>query len=91
MALYWQPLRECLDLRVYVNAADETCLARRIARDVRERGRTEISVQQQYESTVRPMAEAYVLPTRQFADVVVEGESPVSDLLEKILTMTPLP
>jgi uridine kinase len=90
MALYWQPLREYLDLKVYVNAKDETCLTRRITRDVRGRGRTEMSVRQQYESTVSPMAEIYVLPTCQFADIVVDGESSVSDVVEKILAQTPL-
>ncbi len=89
MALYWQRLRECLNLGVYVNVADATCLTRRIARDVRERGRTAASVLRQYDSTVRPMAEAYVLPSRQFADVIVEGEAPVSESVEKILASTP--
>lgn len=71
--LHFEEVRRLLATKVYVDAPDEVCFKRRLARDVRERGRTPESVLQQYRETVRPMAELYILPTRQFADVVVSG------------------
>lgn len=83
--LYWEPVRRLLDLKVFVGAPDEVCLGRRLERDVRERGRTEESVREQYERTVRPMAERYILPTRRYADLALEGTAPPAELLERVL------
>jgi hypothetical protein len=52
--LYWPELRHMLDTKVYVETAAEVCFSRRLRRDVQERGRTESSVRDQYERTVRP-------------------------------------
>jgi uridine kinase len=78
-ALYWEEIRGLLCTRVFVELDDRVCFDRRLERDVRERGRTPDSVRRQYESTVRPMARQYGLPTRAHADVVVGG----ADLLER--------
>lgn len=72
-ALYRPPVRQQLGLAVFVAVPDEICLERRLDRDIRERGRTRESVLAQYDATVRPMCEQYILPTRQFADLVVSG------------------
>jgi uridine kinase len=61
--LYWPELRAMLDTKVYVETDAAVCFARRLARDVAERGRTPESVRDQYERTVRPSAEWFVLPT----------------------------
>ena len=60
-----------MDLRVFVDADDDIRLARRIRRDVAERGRSVESVLDQYEATVRPMHLAFVAPTRRTADLVI--------------------
>jgi uridine kinase len=83
--LYWPELREALNLRVYIDATHEVCLARRIFRDVRERGRTEASVRAQYEATVQPMCDRYVAPTQAFADLVLSGNAPVKQSVYTIL------
>ena len=62
-----------------MNLSPETLLARRLERDVRERGRTKEFVLRQYHQTVAPMNEESVLPTRIFADVFVSGEDPLED------------
>lgn len=80
-------LLELLDLKVFVEASHEVCLDRRLARDVAERGRTPESVRGQYEKTVRPMFDLHVLPGREFADVVVEGEGPVEKSASKIFEL----
>lgn len=76
-ALYDEHVRNLLDARIFVNAPAEICLERRIARDVVERGRTRESVLAQYEATVRPMAEQYVLPSQHHADLIVSGLNPL--------------
>jgi len=84
-ALYWEDVRRLAGTRVFVDAPDELCFARRIDRDVRERGRRLESVIEQYASTVKPMAELYVRPTREFADVVVSGCDPVELSAQRVL------
>jgi uridine kinase len=76
--LYWPVLRGMLDTRVYVETDPSVCFNRRLLRDVAERGRTPQSVCEQYEKTVRPSAEWFVMPTQKFADLVVSGEEPLA-------------
>jgi uridine kinase len=83
--LYWENVRRLLGTKVYIEAADGVCFDRRMARDVRERGRTCASVTEQYAATVRPMAEMYIKPTREFADVVVSGTEPVERAVKRVL------
>ena len=66
-------LRRRLDLAVFVDAPAEIRLARRMDRDVRERGRTAAMVQSQFEATVAPMHEAFVEPSAIHADLHVDG------------------
>ena len=75
-ALYDQQVRDCCALSVFVDASAELMLERRLDRDVRERGRTPESVRNQYAAHVWPMAQRYVLPTREYADMVVDGAAP---------------
>ena len=77
-------LRQHFDLRLFVDTPLDVCLARRMERDIRERGRSPESVQQQFESTVRPMFHAHIEPTRDHAHMVLSGEEPVSDLAARI-------
>jgi uridine kinase len=85
LALHYENLRALYDFGVYVNAPHDLCLTRRIYRDVRERGRTEESVRQQYEATARPMADEYVLPSARHADVTVEGTDALDWSIEQVL------
>ncbi len=84
---YWETLRTHLEERIFVDAGDEICLARRLARDVRERGRTEESIRRQWECNVRPMYERHVLPTRAHATLIVDGEEPVAASAAAILAV----
>ncbi len=83
--LHWPALRELMSTRVYVDLKDELCLARRKARDVQERGRSEESVAAQYEATVAPMAQRFVRPTFTHADVVVIGNAPIEDGVARVM------
>jgi len=84
MALHWPELGELYDFSVYVDAPDELCLARRIYRDMRERGRTEESVREQYEAAVKPMADVYVIPSQTRAGMTVSGTDALDWSIEQI-------
>ena len=64
-------LAELMDLKIFVDTDADVRLARRILRDVEERGRTVRSVVDQWQATVKPMHEMYVEPSRKKADVIV--------------------
>ena len=66
-----EALRDLMDIRIFVDTDADVRLCRRIKRDVRDRGRTLESVIEQYQTTVKPMHEKYVEPSKRFAHVVV--------------------
>ena len=66
-----EALRELMDIRIFVDTDADVRLCRRIKRDVNKRGRTLESVLTQYQTTVKPMHEKYVEPSKRFADLVV--------------------
>lgn len=67
-------VRDRAAVRVFVEAAAETCLARRLDRDVRERGRTPGEVRRRFQEHVWPMFTRHVEPTREAADWILPGE-----------------
>lgn len=87
LALHYDALRRLYDLSVYVDSADEICYQRRLARDVQQRGRTPESVAKHYAETVRPMAEQFVRPSAQYADLVVDGTSSFDWSVEQVLNL----
>ena len=64
-------LRDLLDIKIFVDADADVRILRRIRRDVKERGRSLDSVIDQYLTTVKPMHEQFVQPSRRYADIVV--------------------
>lgn len=64
-------LVERMDIKLFVDAADDVRLMRRIKRDLFERGRTIESILAQYERTVRPMHLEFVEPSKRKADVII--------------------
>ena len=66
-----EALRDLMDIRIFVDTDADVRLGRRILRDVEERGRTLQSVLEQYETTVKPMHEKYVEPSKKHANLVV--------------------
>mgnify|MGYP002762635304 FL=1 len=84
-ALYDDAVRELCDLRLYVETDADVRILRRIERDVIDRGRDLEGVIDQYLSTVKPMHEQFVEPTKTHADLIVpEGANSVAvNLLEE--------
>ena len=64
-------LRAMMDIRIFVDTADDLRFIRRMKRDVTERGRSVDSIIKQYLDTVRPMHEQFVEPSKRFADVII--------------------
>jgi len=64
-------LRKLYDLMIYVDTDADVRILRRITRDIRERGRTLESVIEQYLTTVKPMHEAFVEPTKRYANIII--------------------
>lgn len=64
-------LRDCFDVRVYIDTEPDVRLMRRIQRDIVERGRSVESVLAQYEKTVRPMHHQFVEPSKRYADIII--------------------
>lgn len=87
-------LRDQMDMKVFVDTDADIRLARRILRDVVERGRTMESVIDQYVGTVKPMHEDFVEPSKKYADVIIpEGgfnSVAVSMLIQNIRSMISL-
>ncbi|NUQ29423.1 MAG: uridine kinase [Acidobacteriaceae bacterium] len=85
LALHYPELLPLYSFSVYVDAPNQICLNRRIYRDMRERGRTEQSVRDQFEATARPMAEMYVVPSQLNANMTVKGTEALDWSVESIL------
>ena len=66
-----EELRQRMDIKIFVDTDADIRLCRRIKRDVNKRGRSLESVLTQYQTTVKPMHEKYVEPSKQFADIIV--------------------
>lgn len=66
-----EALRERMDIRIFVDTDADVRLCRRIKRDVNKRGRSLESVLTQYQTTVKPMHERYVEPSKKCAHLVV--------------------
>lgn len=64
-------LRDYMDIKIFVDTDADIRILRRIQRDVNERGRTLDSVISQYLSTVKPMHEMYVEPSKKYADIII--------------------
>ena len=85
LVLYPEALRRRMDLKVFVDADADERFIRRLLRDVKERGRTLEGVVAQYLQRVKPMHQAFVEPTKRYADVILPGggQNPVA--LEMLL------
>ena len=64
-------LLDLFDIKVYVDTDADVRILRRILRDVQDRGRTLESVVSQYLTTVKPMHEQFVEPSKKYADIII--------------------
>ena len=66
-------LRDLMDIKIFVDTDADERIIRRILRDAGERGRSLDSIVTQYRTTVKPMHEKYVEPSKKYADIIVVG------------------
>ena len=87
LSLYDEEINDMMDLRLYVETDADVRILRRIKRDVIQRGRDLEGVIDQYLSTVKPMHEQFIEPSKKHADVIIpEGANSVAvNLLEEKL------
>ncbi|KAK2719913.1 uridine-cytidine kinase 2-like isoform X2 [Artemia franciscana] len=71
LVFYTQEVRELFDMKLFVDTDADTRLARRVLRDITERGRDLNKVLHQYTTLVKPAFEEFCLPTKKFADVII--------------------
>jgi uridine kinase len=74
LTLHYHELRPELHFSIYLDAPDRVCLHRRKVRDITERQRPIEFILWQYQETVLPMARQYLLPSKRYADAVIDGE-----------------
>ena len=87
LVLHYPEVRALCDYSIFLDVADFERLSRRIRRDVRERGRTEASVLEQWHSNVQPMHDAYCAQAKAYASEVITGalhDSAISALWQRI-------
>lgn len=78
LALHFEELRSYFDLSIYLDAPDAVCFHRRKVRDITERQRSSDFILWQYENTVLPAARKYLLPSKRYADLVLDSTANLS-------------
>ncbi|MDY8026050.1 uridine kinase [Paenibacillus polymyxa] len=83
-----EKLRSLLDIKVFVDTDPDVRILRRVLRDIEERGRTIHSIHDHYLTTVKPMHEAFIEPSKKYADLILPegGHNEVGIQLLSILT-----
>jgi len=84
-ALYWAELRNLYRLKVFIDASNDSCLERRLQRDIKERGFSPEFIRHQFKTTVLPMYRKYIQSTRKYADIILNGEKPVEQAVDRLL------
>ncbi|HSI70277.1 MAG TPA: uridine kinase [Gillisia sp.] len=64
-------MRELFDIKIYVHADSDERLIRRLKRDINERGRDLDEVLWRYQTTLKPMHQQFIEPTKEFADIII--------------------
>ena len=84
-ALYWEELRRHTQTKVFIDTTHDLCLSRRITRDRNQRGRSREEVTHRYQTMVAPMFDRHAWPTREHADLIVNGAGPIDESTAAIL------
>lgn len=79
-------LRELFDLKIYVHADSDERLIRRIRRDIQERGRDLEEVLTRYRTTLKPMHEQFIEPSKSHADIIVPNMKEKNDAAISVLS-----
>lgn len=83
--LNYEFVRPIFQTKVFVEAGHDVCYARRLKRDLAERGYSEDYIRKLYDECVRPMTDRFLNPMKVYADVVVDGTAPVDESAIEVL------
>lgn len=64
-------IREMFDIKIFVHADSDERLVRRLRRDIAERGRDLNEVLERYTTTLKPMHQQFIEPTKEYADIII--------------------
>lgn len=81
-------IRELFDIKLYVHADSDERLIRRLRRDMAERGRDLEEVLTRYQTTLKPMHQQFIEPTKEYADIIIPNNRynlVAVDLIRKII------
>jgi uridine kinase len=67
-------LRDLFDIKIFVHADSDERLIRRLKRDIAERGRDMDEVLSRYQTTLKPMHQQFIEPTKAFADIIIPND-----------------
>jgi uridine kinase len=67
-------LRNLFDIKIFVHADTDERLIRRIRRDIEERGRDVSEVLNRYQTTLKPMHQQFIEPTKNYADIIIPND-----------------
>jgi len=85
-SLYFEEVRKLMDLMLFIDTDSDIRLARRMRRDIAERGRDIDGVLKQYTKFVKPSFEDYIQPSKKYADVIIPRGAENTVALEIIVT-----
>ena len=68
-------LRDLFDIKIFVHADSDERLIRRLKRDIAERGRDMDEVLSRYQTTLKPMHQQFIEPTKAFADIIIQNDT----------------
>ena len=85
LIFYFEEIVKFMSLKIFIHAKEKVRFTRRLNRDIIYRARTKKSIHEQYHKTVKPMYNKYVRPLKAKADLIISGESELTDNRNKII------
>jgi len=82
--LYFKAIRALLEVKIYLHTPTQLRFQRRLERDKLNRGRSLQSIEKQYREFVQPMHKKYIEPTKEYADVILDGIDAIPNILREI-------
>jgi len=84
LMLYYTRLHKFYTVKIFIETPENIRFRRRMDRDIKFRGRTKRSVEAQYYTTVKPMHNKFVQPSKGYADIVIEGTDSINKSINQI-------
>ena len=84
LLLHYIRLHKFYTLKVFVETPENIRINRRMKRDIQFRGRSKESIERQYYSTVKPMHEKFVQPSKSYSDIVIDGTASINKSINQI-------